>query len=99
MWDIWKRTPMHYQVSKEQETKTEGQSKRLKLDKRHKQSASRVTTGTPLLSVIYDNDLNEGIVGKISKFADKTKFCAKENTEEDVKALGGRFRNKSYTNG
>src|SRR6218665_1751887 len=46
----------------------------------------------PLLFVIYINDIddsNEGIVSKISKFADDTKLCARVNNEEDANALRG----------
>ena len=43
----------------------------------------------PLLFEIYINDVDEGIVSKISKFADDTKLCARVNNEEDANALRG----------
>src|SRR6218665_3236690 len=43
----------------------------------------------PLLFVIYINDIDEGIVSKISKFVDDTKLCARVNNEEDANALRG----------
>src|SRR6218665_1606803 len=43
----------------------------------------------PLLFVIYINDIDGGIVSKISKFADDTKLCARVNNEEDANALRG----------
>ena len=41
----------------------------------------------PLLFVIYIDDIDNGIVSKISKFADDTKLCAKVNNEEEAKIL------------
>ena len=38
----------------------------------------------PLLFVIFINDINKGIISKISKFADNTKSCKDEVTKEDV---------------
>ena len=53
MWDTGKLTPMDQQVAKEQETKSEEQRERLKVDKRHKRGASRVSTGTTVVCNIY----------------------------------------------
>jgi ribonucleases P/MRP protein subunit RPP40 len=41
----------------------------------------------PLLFILYINDIDEGIVSKISKFADDTKLCARVNNEEEAKVL------------
>lgn len=43
----------------------------------------------PLLFAIYINDTDEGIVSKISNFADDTKFCARAHDEKEAIALKG----------
>jgi len=37
----------------------------------------------PLLFIIYINDLENGLLSKISKYADDTKLCARANNEDD----------------
>jgi len=41
----------------------------------------------PLLFVIFINDLDEGVINKLLKFADDTKIVSKVGTAEDVKVL------------
>ena len=41
----------------------------------------------PLLFLIYINDLDNGIVSKISKFADDTKLCHSSRNPEEVLQL------------
>ena len=41
----------------------------------------------PLLFLVYINDLDEGILSKISKFADDTKLCREIGSELDAKIL------------
>ena len=41
----------------------------------------------PLLFLIYINDIDNGIVGKISKFADDTKLCHSSRHTEEVLEL------------
>ena len=43
----------------------------------------------PLLFLIYINDLDNGIVSKISKFADDTKLCHSSRNPEEVFELQG----------
>jgi len=41
----------------------------------------------PLLFVIFINDLDDGVINKILKFADDTKIVAKVATDEQIKVL------------
>ena len=41
----------------------------------------------PLLFLVYINDIDEGILSKISKFANDTKICREIGDESDAKAL------------
>ncbi|KAF2358154.1 Reverse transcriptase domain [Trinorchestia longiramus] len=41
----------------------------------------------PLLFIIYINDLDVGIISKINKFANATKFCHKAFTERDRETI------------
>jgi len=41
----------------------------------------------PLLFVIFINDLDDGVINKLLKFADDTKIVSKVGTAEDVKVL------------
>ena len=41
----------------------------------------------PLLFLIYINDIDDGIISKIWKFADDTKICKNIKNEEDVEIL------------
>ncbi len=41
----------------------------------------------PLLFLIYINDIDEGIAGKILKFADDTKLFGRVGTEDDINSL------------
>jgi len=41
----------------------------------------------PLLFVIFINDLDDGVINKLLKFADDTKIVSKVGTTEDVKVL------------
>ena len=41
----------------------------------------------PLLFLIYTNDIDDGIISKIWKFADDTKICKNIKNEGDVKIL------------
>jgi hypothetical protein len=49
----------------------------------------------PLLFLIYINDIDEGIVSKISKFADDTKLCKEIRNDEDAKILQEDLRKLS----
>ena len=41
----------------------------------------------PLLFLIYINDIDDGIISKIWKFADDTKICNNVKNDEDVEIL------------
>ena len=41
----------------------------------------------PLLFVIFINDLDDGVINKILKFADDTKIVAKVATDAQIKVL------------
>jgi len=45
----------------------------------------------PLLFVIFINDLDDGVINKLLKFADDTKIVSKVGTAEDVKVLQDDF--------
>ena len=46
----------------------------------------------PLLFVIFINDIDEGIISKIWKFADDSKICNKVCNEADTEIISGDLK-------